>query len=211
MFGLFTVRDSLLAIADEYPGYHLRPPRLLDRPQTPNVVACASPTSRARSWSVRRQRSKSTTGKVGYIGANSLPFIESFRAGFEQGVGGRRSERRGGVRPHLPRTLAGDADFGYADVEQARQAATAMYNDGVDVIYVAAGGSGLGVIEAATELSGPIVSSGRSASTPTSSSTRRAAAAHLLTSMFKRIDRGVEAVVAAHVDGTLAVPERDQR
>ncbi len=97
--------------------------------------------------------------------------------------------------------------MGYQDAEPARQIATAMYNDGVDVIFVAAGESGLGVIQAATELSGPdrqLWAIG--VDTDQFFDIDEQQRAHLLTSMFKRIDRGVKAVVAAHVDGTLQVP-----
>ena len=82
-----------------------------------------------------------------------------------------------------------------------------MFDDGVDVIFVAAGESGRGVIEAATELSRP----GRQlwvigVDTDQYYDITDEQRAHLLTSMFKRFDLGVEAVVAAHDAGTLAVP-----
>jgi hypothetical protein len=79
-----------------------------------------------------------------------------------------------------------------------------MYADGVDVIFVAAGDSGLGVIDAALELSRPdrmlwVIG----VDTDQYYDIDDARRAHLLTSMFKRIDRGVSAVVDARLDGTL--------
>ena len=63
-----------------------------------------------------------------------------------------------------------------------------MFNDGVDVIFVAAGESGLGVLEAATELSRPdrqlwVIGVDTDQFYDITDEQR----AHLLTSMFKRI------------------------
>ena len=65
-----------------------------------------------------------------------------------------------------------------------------MYDDGADVVYHAAGKSGLGVFDAAVEAAA--TASGRSVSTPTSTSPRPTSQKpHILTSMLKRIDTAV--------------------
>ncbi|HEY7626361.1 MAG TPA: BMP family ABC transporter substrate-binding protein, partial [Ilumatobacteraceae bacterium] len=100
-----------------------------------------------------------------------------------------------------------NSDFGYTDPERAHRIAADMFNDGVDVIFVAAGESGRGVIEAAAELSSP----GRQlwvigVDSDQYYDVTDAQRTHLLTSMFKSWDRGIEVVVAARDAGTLVVP-----
>ena len=207
MFGLSTVRNALLDIADEYPDTTFALLDFADDPPASNVVAVRFADEQGSFLVGAAAALETKTGKVGYIGANSLPLIESFRAGFEQGVAAADPNVEVVSELILPRTSAGDASFGYTDPEPARQIATAMYNDGVDVIFVAAGESGLGVIRAATDLSGPdrqLWAIG--VDTDQFFDIDAQQRAHLLTSMFKRIDRGVQAVVTAYVDGTLQVP-----
>ena len=94
---------------------------------------------------------ESTTGRIGYIGANSSPFlIEQFRAGFEQGAKA--------VRPDIEVVSSliepGAGAPGTRTPSERGEIAEWMYTaEDVDVIFTAAGGSGQGVIEAATDLS----------------------------------------------------------
>ncbi len=86
----------------------------------------------------------------------------------------------------------------------AHEAAVEMFEQGVDVIFVAAGGSGMGVIEAATERSTsslPLWAIGVDSDQYYDISTDQRE--HLLTSMYKRFEAGIRAVVEAHESGTL--------
>ncbi len=88
---------------------------------------------------------KSETGIVGFIGATQLATVEQYRAGFEAGV-----------RSVSPETIVlatfvdqtGETDgFSRPDFAEAR--AVALFQRGADVIFAAAGQSGLGVFRAA--------------------------------------------------------------
>lgn len=87
----------------------------------------------------------SRTGAIGFIGGVEVPFIGRFLVGY--GAGARA------VKP----LITVDADYltkapnfaGFADPDSARLVASAMYARGVDIVYHAAGGSGLGVFQAA--------------------------------------------------------------
>lgn len=207
LFGTFTMQDALLSIAADYPDTTFALIDYLLPPPAPNVVTITFAVEQGSFLVGAAAALESRTGKVGYIGANSQPFIEAFRAGFEQGVAAADPDVEIVADLIQPRTLSGDAEGGYMHADPARELATAMYNDGVDVIFVAAGGSGRGVLEAATELSRAdrqlwVIG----VDTDQFFDINAEQQSHLLTSMFKRIDRGVQAVVAAHVNGTLAVP-----
>ncbi|KRM58560.1 BMP family lipoprotein [Secundilactobacillus malefermentans] len=83
------------------------------------------------------------TNKVGFVGGVKSSLIKTFQAGFQQGVKA--------VNPKIKVDVKYAGSFTKADVGQSL--ATAMYNNGEDVIYHAAGGTGAGVFTAAKNAS----------------------------------------------------------
>lgn len=88
---------------------------------------------------------KTRTNVVGFIGAVQIPLIQKFEAGFTAGVHA--------VNPGAAvqvTYLSQPPDYsGFGDPPHGKEAALGMYENGVDVIFAAAGGSGAGVHEAA--------------------------------------------------------------
>ena len=119
MFGLFTVRDSLLDIADEYPETTFALLDFVAEPPGPNVVAVRFAHEQGSFLVGAAAALETKTGKVGYIGANSQRLIEEFRAGFEQGVAAADPNVEVVSELIAPRTSSGDAPFGYTDPEPA--------------------------------------------------------------------------------------------
>lgn len=91
-----------------------------------------------REWSAASSQTNTTT-LVGFLGGMRNPVIEKFHAGFEDGVAS------------LSTTV--DINSAYAGTwsspSQGRSIAESMYNDGADIVFPAAGGTGLGVFQAA--------------------------------------------------------------
>lgn len=88
---------------------------------------------------------KSESNKIGYIGGADVPLLHEFEAGYVAGIRA--------VNPEVEVTveyISKDAT-GFGQPEKAKELALAQYANGIDVIYVAAGGSGQGVLEAAQE------------------------------------------------------------
>ena len=86
---------------------------------------------------------KSESNKIGYIGGADVPLLQEFEAGYVAGIHA--------VNPDAEVTveyISKDAT-GFGQPEKAKELALAQYANGIDVIYVAAGGSGQGVLEAA--------------------------------------------------------------
>ncbi len=81
------------------------------------------------------------TGKVGFIGGVEIPLLQRMALGFQQGV----QYENGAVE-----VVTGYAGS-FADPDAGKQLALEQYAGGVDVIYNAAGRSGLGIIDAAKE------------------------------------------------------------
>lgn len=90
---------------------------------------------------------KSETGQVGFVGGVETPLIQKFQAGYEAGVAAVDPDATVDVT-----YLTQVPDFsGFADPAKGKTAAQGMFDNGADIVYHAAGGSGGGVFEAASE------------------------------------------------------------
>jgi basic membrane protein A len=93
---------------------------------------------------------KSEAGHIGFVGGVQVPLIEKFQAGYEAGAQA--------VNPDITidvTYLTQPPDFsGFGDPAKGKTAAEGMYQNGADIVYHAAGGSGGGVFEAASEAGG---------------------------------------------------------
>lgn len=146
---------------------------------------------------------KSNTGAVGFIGgvANVGGLIERFQAGYEAGARA--------VNPDIEIisdyiTEAPDFD-GFNAPDRAKEIALAMYEEGADIVYHAAGGSGAGLFQAAKEQSDATgdkvwaigVDSDQYHTADTG------VRDYILTSMLKRVDVSIYEVIKAAIDGTV--------
>ena len=137
----------------------------------------------------------SKTGKIGFIGGMDVPVIERFEAGFRAGVMDTNPDAQ---------ILIGYAG-NFNDPGKGKELALTQYNQGADIIYHAAGATGLGLIEAAKD-TGKFaigVDSDQTVLDPQ----------HVVASMLKKVDNavfyGVEAIVnnefvATHLELGLA-------
>src|SRR5262245_24800354 len=143
---------------------------------------------------------KSRTGTIGFIGGYDGGVIWSFHAGFDAGA---RS-----IHPDIEVEflyLTGGNDFsGFHNAAAAEDAARAMYERGADVIFAAAGDSGVGVFEAATALStadrqlwaiGVDTDQHESVLRLSGAVHSEAWRGHILTSVLKRVDVAVYEIV----------------
>jgi basic membrane protein A len=88
---------------------------------------------------------KSKTGTIGYVGGVQVPLLEAFRAGYTAGA----KQAKPNVKVVF-KYLTQAPDFsGFNDPGKGKQAASSMYDNGADVVYQVAGGSGTGVFQAA--------------------------------------------------------------
>jgi len=81
------------------------------------------------------------TNKIGFVGGIEIPVIKRFELGFVEGVKA--------VNPDAKVTINYTGAFDKADLGKA--AAASLYNDGADIIFHAAGGTGNGVFNEAKE------------------------------------------------------------
>ena len=130
---------------------------------------------------------KSESNKIGYIGGADVPLLQEFEAGYVAGIHA--------VNPDAEVTveyISTDAT-GFGQPEKAKELALAQYASGVDVIYVAAGGSGQGVLEAAQEQQKFIIW--------VDANGNHLAPGIVLTSMTKEIPASVERIIRETAEG----------
>lgn len=130
---------------------------------------------------------KSETGKVGFVGGMDIPLIHKFYCGYAQGAKA--------VNPNIEvyENYTGTTPAAWNDPVTAGELAKASFNRGADVVYAAAGGSGIGVLQAAAD-EGKFsigVDSNQNYIQPGS----------VLTSMVKRVDVAVADAFQDQMDG----------
>ncbi|MEP7240900.1 MAG: BMP family ABC transporter substrate-binding protein [Devosia sp.] len=88
---------------------------------------------------------KSTTGKYGFVGGQDVPLIHKFYCGYAQGVKA--------VNPSAEvfENYVGTTPEAWGNPGVAAELAKADYDRGAEVVFAAAGGSGLGVIQSAKD------------------------------------------------------------
>ncbi|MGX7068343.1 BMP family lipoprotein [Gemella bergeri] len=84
---------------------------------------------------------QSKTGKVGFIGGTKIPPVERFGIGFVQGAKAANKDVK------IMYNYSGT----FSDTNKGKTLAATMYDSGADVIFVAAGNTGNGVISEAKE------------------------------------------------------------
>jgi len=85
------------------------------------------------------------TGRVGFIGGIKSPVIDQFQYGYQAGVLYAAKE--------LGKTITVDVQYAesFSDASKGKAIANKMYSAGCDIVFHAAGGTGVGLIDAAKE------------------------------------------------------------
>ncbi len=130
---------------------------------------------------------KTKTNKIGFVGAVDVPLIREFEAGYITGI----HEINQDIQVYV--NYISDDVTGFNQPDKAKEIALTLYEDGVDVIYVAAGGSGQGVLEAAKEQMKYIIW--------VDSNGNHLAPGIVLTSMVKGISSSVQTIINETVNG----------
>jgi basic membrane protein A and related proteins len=87
----------------------------------------------------------SKSGKVGFVGGMDIPLIRRFACGYEQGV------KYANPRAEVVQNMTGTTPAAWNDPGRGSELAKGQFDRGVDVIYAAAGATGIGVYQAAKD------------------------------------------------------------
>lgn len=152
--------DSMFAIVDS----------VVDRPNVASVVF----REEEGSFLMGVMAAKTTkTGKVGFVGGGDSEVIHHFEAGYRAGVKA--------VDPNVEVIVVYSGVFD--NPTKGKNDALAIYNQGADIIFHAAGATGKGVIQAAEEKDKLAIG--------VDSDQNKLAPNHVLSSMMKRVDNAV--------------------
>src|SRR5918997_1029808 len=119
----------------------------------------------------------SKSGKIGFVGGMDIPLIRKFACGYVQGA------KAANPNIEIFQNMTGDTGAAWNDPVKGGELAKSQIERGADVIYHAAGGTGMGVLQAAADAGklGIGVDSNQNHLHPGS----------VLTSMLKRVDNAV--------------------
>ncbi|MBN9676652.1 BMP family lipoprotein [Salipiger bermudensis] len=125
----------------------------------------------------------SESGTVGFVGGMDVPLIRKFACGYAQGVMAANPDAT------VIANMTGTTPAAWNDPVKGSELAKAQISQGADVIYAAAGGTGLGVLQTAADED--ILSVG------VDSNQNHLHPGKVLTSMLKRVDVAVQEAMTA--------------
>ncbi|MDX3214680.1 BMP family ABC transporter substrate-binding protein [Streptomyces sp. ME02-6991-2B] len=144
----FAYADSITAAAKKYPKTTFAiVDSVVDAKNVDSIVFTEEQSSYLAGVAAAL---KTKDNKVGFIGGVDIPLINKFEAGFRQGVEATNPK----IKVTTQYLTSGSDISGFSDPAKGKAAAQGMLDNGIDVIYAAAGSSGNGAIEAVAGKSG---------------------------------------------------------
>ena len=180
----FAWSDALARIADEFPETKFA---IIDMVvEKPNVRSIVFKEEEGSYLAGIMAAMASTSKKVGFVGGMDIPLIRKFGCGY---VGGAKAAGATDVIQNM----TGDTPAAWNDPTKGGEIAKSQIGQGADVIYAAAGGTGVGVLQAAADAGklGVGVDSNQNGLIP----------GKILTSMIKRVDVAVYDAFQTAKDG----------
>jgi basic membrane protein A and related proteins len=170
----FAWEDALKAVAKDYPDLNFA--IIDDAVDLPNVRSLVFKENEGSYLVGILAAMASKSKKVGFVGGMDIPLIRKFECGY---VGGAKSAGATDVIQNM----TGDTPAAWNDPAKGGEIAKTQIDQGADVVYAAAGGTGVGVLQAAADAGklGIGVDSNQNGLQP----------GKVLTSMMKRVDVAV--------------------
>ncbi len=139
----FNMASAVEKVATEYPQIHFTIlDMVVDKPNVQSIVF----KEQEGSFLVGALAAKaSKTGTIGFVGGMDIPLIRKFECGYEQGAKYANSDVK------VVQNMTGSTPAAFADPAKGSELAKSQFSQGADVIYAAAGGTGLGVYQAAKD------------------------------------------------------------
>jgi basic membrane protein A and related proteins len=131
----------------------------------------------------------SKTGKLGFIGGMDIPLIRKFQCGYEQGA------KYANPKAEVFTNMTGTTGAAWNDPARGGELARSQFAKGADVIFAAAGGTGIGVYQAAKDQ--------KKFAIGVDSNQNHIQPGTMLTSMVKRVDVAVYDAAKGHKPGMM--------
>jgi basic membrane protein A and related proteins len=133
----------------------------------------------------------SKTGRIGFVGGQDIPLVRKFLCGYEQGA------KAADPKVEVLSAMTGTTPQAWVDPARGAELAKTQLAQGADIVWAAAGTTGLGVLQAVKDAGrlGIGVDSNQNHLHP----------GHMLTSLVKRTDLAVESAFRGVVPGITAL------
>ncbi|MDX2031427.1 MAG: BMP family ABC transporter substrate-binding protein [Blastocatellia bacterium] len=181
----FAQGPILTEVARDYPQLHFV---LIDSvAESPNVASLLFKEHEGSFLVGMIAAYTSKTGTIGFVGGMDIPLIHKFQTGYEEGARY--------VNPNIKvlQNYVGITDTAWNNPGKGRELANSQYEQGADVIFQAAGNSGLGVFDAAEAY--------RKFAIGVDANQNWVKPGFILTSMLKRIDNAVYSIIKDEIEG----------
>jgi basic membrane protein A and related proteins len=138
---------------------------------------------------------KSKTGVLGFVGGMDIPLIHRFKTGYEEGAKS--------VNPNakVVANYVGVTDAAWNNPGKGKELALSQINQGADIIFTAAGNSGLGAFDAVEQFGKNANGEANKFVIGVDSNQNGVKPGFVLTSMVKRVDNAVYNVVEEVLGG----------
>ena len=177
---------AVKAVAADFPALHFV---IMDAVvDAPNVQSIVFREEQGSYLAGMLAALRSGTGKIGFVGGMDVPLIRKFACGYVQGA------RAANPKVEVLQNMTGSTPAAWADPVRGAELARSQIERGADVVFHAAGATGVGVLQAAADAGkyGIGVDSNQNALHP----------GRVLTSMVKELDVATKTTLEAARAGT---------
>ena len=182
----FAQADALGKVAKEFPKTHFA---IIDMVvDLPNVESIVFKEQEGSFLVGMMAAEKSKTGTVGFVGGMDIPLIRKFECGYVQGV------KYANPKAKVIANMTGTDPSAWNNPVKGGELAKSQIEQGADVVYAAAGGTGIGVYQAAVDAGKLAIG--------VDSDQNYLHPGKMLTSMVKRVDVATENVFMSSKNGT---------
>ncbi|MDJ0388316.1 BMP family ABC transporter substrate-binding protein [Roseomonas sp. E05] len=182
----FNQASAVKAVAGEFPKVNFV---IIDAVvEAPNVESVLFREEQGSYLAGMLAAMKSATGKVGFVGGMDVPLIRKFACGYVQGA------RAVNPKIEVLQNMTGSTPSAWNDPVRGAELTRSQIERGADVVFHAAGATGIGVLQAAADAGkfGIGVDSNQNHLHP----------GHVLTSMVKQLDVATRTTLQAARAGT---------
>ena len=181
----FAQASALEAVAKDFPKTHFA---IIDATvNKPNVQSVQFKEQEGSFVVGAVAAAASKTGKVGFVGGMDIPLIRAFQCGYEQGVHATNA------KAEVFSNMTGTTSSSWNDPTRGAELAKSQFAKGADVVFAAAGGTGIGVYQAAKDAGKLAIG--------VDSNQNHVQPGTMLTSMVKRVDVAVYNVLKGWTGG----------
>ena len=184
----FDQADAITIVAQEYPDQKFA---IVDMVvELPNVASLVFRENEGSFLVGAAAGLKSQTDKIGFVGGMDIPLIRRFLAGYKFGAEY--------INPEVEVSWKYVGDW--SDPAKGKELALALFDEGADIVYAAAGRSGLGAIQAAHERGMLVIG----VDADQCDTIEGVPVTTFLGSMLKRVDVAVYETIKSVMDDTFA-------